>query len=170
MSLLRGAALTAPVFFWATMAKTKPRPKPSRFWAVIRKSVKERDLTQLWYGFGQSAVPGVALIEATHKNAGGPIATIWFRWISDGQVDIIFAFVRPGVRRTGVMTWLHEQLRTSYPRADFTTSGGTKFGEPWMRKNGYKQRATGDWVQRPKRIRTPAASVPQGAQGRKRTR
>ena len=134
------------------MAK-KPRAKPSRFWAIIRKSVKERD-TLLFFGFGQSAVPGVALIEATHKNAAGPIATIWFRWISEGQIDIIFAFVRPGARRSGVMTYLHEQLRASYPQADFTTSGGTKFGIPWMLKNGYRQRATGDWVQRPKRTRS----------------
>lgn len=135
-------------------AKPKPRRKPNHFWAGVRKSIKERD-EKLWYGFGRSAVAGVFLIEAIHANGGAPIATIWYRWISNGQIDILFAFVRPGVRRSGVMTYLHEKLRESYPQADFTTNGGTKFGEPWMRKNGYRQRATGDWVQRPKRNRRP---------------
>jgi hypothetical protein len=128
--------------------------KPDHFWPKLQAELRH-DKSRLFYGWGQSAVPGVKTIEAVHPDCGCPIGTVWFRWVSDAQIDILYSMVRPGIRRCGIRTYLHEQIVRTWPKARITTNSGTLEGIAWMLKMGFKFNPAGEWVLAPKR--KPAA-------------
>ncbi len=119
--------------------------KPDTFWPKLAAELKT-DRSRLFYGWGESAVPGVKTIEAVHPSCGCPLATVWFRWISAAQIDILYSFVRPGIRRCGIRTYLHERLLQTWPDARITTNSGTLDGIAWMTKVGFKYHPPGEWV------------------------
>lgn len=126
--------------------------KPDNFWPKLRAEL-QHDKSRLFYGWGQSAVPGVKTIEAVHPDCGSPLGTVWFRWVSDAQIDILYSLVRPGIRRCGVRTYLHEQIVRTWPQARITTNSGTLDGIAWMLKMGFRFYRPGEWVLRPKRVK-----------------
>lgn len=128
-----------------TIAMLEAIAKPDTFWPKLAAELKT-DRSRLFYGWGQSAVPGVKMIEAVHPDCGCPIGTVWFRWISESQIDILYSLVRPGVRRCGIRTYLHERLLETWPNARITTNSGTMDGIQWMTKVGFKFNPPGEWV------------------------
>lgn len=118
---------------------------PDTFWPKLAKELRH-DKSRLFYGWGQSAVPGVKLIEAVHPDCCCPLGTVWFRWISPAQIDILYSYVRPGVRRCGLRTYLHQQLLRVWPDARITTNSGTLDGIGWMQSAGFEYRKPGEWV------------------------
>lgn len=127
----------------ALLAMLQSIQKPDTFWPRVAKEVKEGKLN---YGFGKSAIPGLATIEAMHVDCFAPLGTVWFRFISENQIDVVYSYVRPGVRRCGVRTYLHNKLLQTYPHARITTNSGTMDGMQWMAKIGFRFNPPGEWV------------------------
>lgn len=121
----------------------RQRQANDKFWPRIRQEIKDG---KLFYGYGKTAIPGTVTIEATHQDCCMPLGIVWYRWISENQIDIVYSYVRPSVRRCGVRTYLHQRLLACYPHARITTNSGTTEGMQWMSKTGYKFNPPGEWV------------------------
>lgn len=138
------------------MKPPKPKlkaPKPKTFWERMRADIREE---KMFYGFGQTAVPGLVTIEALHLSAFVPLAFVQYRWIDHRQLDVGYSWVRPEVRGLGLREYLHKMLLQAYPEiTTITTNSATRHGAAWMQKAGYKELAHGSWVfhRKPKRKR-----------------
>lgn len=109
----------------------------------IRDELKRRG-RPLGFCYGQSGIPGVFTIEATHELMLVPIGVVWYTMVGLQGIQIENSFIDERFRRCGVRTYLHEKLLASYPDRTWVISGGgTKSGQAWMRAAGYKKTKMG---------------------------
>lgn len=90
---------------------------------------------------------GVKQYTAFYLHSQSPIGHVWTREDSTAarRVEVLHSYVMPWCRRKGVRTFIHERILKD---ADVIISHhGTKDGEPWMVKAGYRWDAEwGCWV------------------------
>jgi hypothetical protein len=93
-------------------------------------------------GWSYSSIPGVIAFEATDKEFPMPVGVLWFRFLHRSTIiEILGCYVPVYYRRKGILTFLHEQLLSSYPKVVkiITEDGSKDGGKAWLTAMGYRR-------------------------------
>jgi hypothetical protein len=117
---------------------------PSKELTQFQSSLKNK---QIDYNFSNSSIPGTLSLEVTHQDMSMPIGILWYKWVGNTTLEILYSFIIEDGRRCGVRTFMHKVLIDAYPSANkIITASGNKFSKPWLIKTGFKENKDGDWV------------------------
>lgn len=107
-----------------------------------------RDPAKRQFHFGETNVPGCCTLAVCIPSMPMPLGTVWFRFVGNSTIEILWSYVVDPVRRCGLRTALHETLLSSYPtvRRVMSANGTDDGGRAWLKAMGFQRAAaTGDW-------------------------
>jgi hypothetical protein len=132
------------------LGRKRIEPESSSAWERVRQNVRARERIEL--RFGRAAQPGVWTAEVYHEEMRGPLAVVWFTYFGRDGIEILNSFVYEHVRRSGMRTFIHEEmLRLIADRDLIVSPGATVSGAAWMKATGYVKSKAGWEFRRPKK-------------------
>lgn len=107
---------------------------PHQPWDTEKRDIILGRLAPLWI---DSGIPGTNITSATLPSMPMPVGTVWWRFTEKNKLSILWSFVVDPLRRCGIRTYIHEQMRLAYPTCVFTTNEGNRLSTPWLKKMGF---------------------------------
>ena len=113
-------------------------------WEHLREEAKN----ELSLCFGKCSISGTFSIEATISSYSCPVGIIWFHWVGNSTIELLYSFVLPELRRCGIRTKMHKILLEGYKSnlQTIITGAGTKDGKPWLKKMKFCKQKNGDYI------------------------